>query len=144
MAKITSKRKNSMSGSLDPSGAFNALLDSEFYLLSTYVPNADSIYDVRTRGGRGSPKSRQKEQNLLISVCDPGWKGVTKIQNFCGSPIMMSSFVEEILELKALSPFVKFVLDLSAPLFVRILGRRKKTWLSFHRFVLERWCNSPK
>ena len=72
MAKITSKRKNSMSGSLDPSGAFNALLDSEFYLLSTYVPNADSIYDVRTRGGRGSPKSRQKEQNLLISVCDPG------------------------------------------------------------------------
>ena len=60
-----------------PSGAFHALPDSEFYLLSTYVPNAASIYDVRTRGGRGSPKSRPKEQLQLI--CDSGGgRGVVK------------------------------------------------------------------
>ena len=31
-----------------------------------------SIYYVRTRVGRGSPKSRQKEQNQLIYVRDMG------------------------------------------------------------------------
>ena len=43
-------------------------------------------------GGRGSPKSRQKEQNQLISVCDKGRReGVKKSEFFAeviyGSPV---------------------------------------------------------
>ena len=41
-------------------------------------------------GGRGSPKSRPKEQNHLISVCDKGGRG-KKSENFAnviyGSPL---------------------------------------------------------
>ena len=33
-------------------------------------------------GGMGFPKSRQKEQNQLISVCDKGGGG-KKIRTFC-------------------------------------------------------------
>ena len=42
-----------------------------------------SIYDVRTRGGRGSPKSRKKEQHQLICDSDkePG-EGVQKSEIF--------------------------------------------------------------
>ena len=38
-----------------------------------------SIYDVRSGG---SPKSRQKEQNQLISMCDWGGEGIKKSENF--------------------------------------------------------------
>ena len=51
------------------------------------------LYDVRSGwgGGGGSPKSRQKEQNQLISVCDKG-EGVQKYDSFAdviyGSPLV--------------------------------------------------------
>ena len=38
-----------------------------------FLDKGASIYDVRS--GRGSPKSRRKEQNQLISVCDKGGRG---------------------------------------------------------------------
>ena len=37
-------------------------------------------------GGGGSPKSRQKEEKQLISVCDKEGRG-GKIQKFCGRHI---------------------------------------------------------
>ena len=57
---------------------------------------AASIYDVRSGvGGRGSPKSRQKEQNQLISVCKMGREGVKKSEIFAdnGSPLTACHFV---------------------------------------------------
>ena len=57
--------------------------------------NGGFIYDVRTRGGRGSPESRQKEQNQLISVRDKEGKG-QKSQNFAdviyGIPLMVNGY----------------------------------------------------
>ena len=42
-----------------------------------------SIYDVRSGWGRGSPKSRPKEQNQLICESDKeGWEGFQKYDNF--------------------------------------------------------------
>ena len=51
------------------------------------------MYDVRTRGGRGSGKSRQKEQNQLIYVRDRG-RGSTNPKVYAdiiyGSPLTNS------------------------------------------------------
>ena len=52
-----------------------------------------SIYDVRSGWGRGSPKSRRKEQNQLI--CDSGrGEGVKKSEIFAdvivGSPLILN------------------------------------------------------
>ena len=41
-----------------------------------------SIYDVCSGWREGVPKSRRKEQNHLISVCDKGGRG-KKIRKFC-------------------------------------------------------------
>ena len=40
-------------------------------------------------GGRGSPKSRQKEQNQLTSVCDKGGGGGQKIRRHIWKPPML-------------------------------------------------------
>ena len=45
-----------------------------------------SIYDVRSGWGRGSPKSRRREQNQLFFYSDKGGGGQT-IQIFCGRHI---------------------------------------------------------
>ena len=59
--------------------------------IETRPSKGASIYDVRNGRGRGSPKSRQKEQNQLISVCFKGG-GVKKSPKIAdviyGSPRM--------------------------------------------------------
>ena len=48
--------------------------DGTISILRPFTKGA-SIYDVHTGRGRGCPKSRQKEQNQLIYVCDKGGGG---------------------------------------------------------------------
>ena len=45
--------------------------------------------DSAQGGGRGPPKSRQKDQDQLISVCDKGGRG-QKIKTFCGRHISIT------------------------------------------------------
>ena len=50
------------------------------------ISKGASIYDVHSGWGRGSPKSRHKEQNQLICVRDKG-EGLKKSDVICGSPL---------------------------------------------------------
>ena len=54
-------------------------------------------------GGREVPKSRQKEQNQLISVRDKEGKG-SKIPKFCGRHIWNPPYGKWLLERDTLSP----------------------------------------
>ena len=41
----------------------------------THREKGASMYDFRTQGGRGSPKSRQKEQDAMILYVTGGGRG---------------------------------------------------------------------
>ena len=71
---------------------WSLLLHSKYQRNALHLHKGASIYNVRSGRGRGSPKSRQREQNQLICDSDRGVKNSKFYRRHVWKPHKQSSF----------------------------------------------------